>query len=369
MDPIRVGIVGASPDRGWAIRAHLPALRALPDYRISAVGTSRPDSARAAADLFDARPFTDPRALAEHPEVDLVAITVKVPAHAELIRSALAAGKHVYCEWPLALTTGEARELAALAARAGVRHVAGLQARYAPAVRRARELITEGAVGQILSVTVHESRGKGAGGVIPAWATYTLDRDNGAGLLEVAGGHLLSAVRYLLGDLTELSARLAIRLPYATVPESGAVITVTSPDQLLLTATAGGVPVSAHIHDGRATGAGTRIDISGTAGDLAIVSGAGGPGGIQMSALHLSGALGPGRAPQPIALGNHGPASDLPLEAVNVAALYTALATDLRTGAHTVPDFELAVDLHRLLDDIRRSDAEGVRIHRDPRAA
>lgn len=46
---IRVGIIGASPDRGWAARAHVPALLALPEYRITAVGTSRPESARAAA--------------------------------------------------------------------------------------------------------------------------------------------------------------------------------------------------------------------------------------------------------------------------------------------------------------------------------
>ncbi|MFF4414554.1 Gfo/Idh/MocA family oxidoreductase [Streptosporangium sp. NPDC001559] len=74
------------------------------------------------------------RHLAEHPEVDLVVITVRVPAHAELVEAALAAGKHVYCEWPLARTTDEADTLTKSAHSTGVHHAVGLQARCAPAI-------------------------------------------------------------------------------------------------------------------------------------------------------------------------------------------------------------------------------------------
>ncbi|MFC7640621.1 hypothetical protein ACFQX6_06100 [Streptosporangium lutulentum] len=52
-DTVRVGIIGANPDRGWAARAHIPALRALPDFEITAVGTSREASAREAARRFE----------------------------------------------------------------------------------------------------------------------------------------------------------------------------------------------------------------------------------------------------------------------------------------------------------------------------
>ncbi|MGY2062209.1 Gfo/Idh/MocA family protein, partial [Nocardia gipuzkoensis] len=98
-DPIRVGIIGVNPERGWAARAHIPALRTIAGARLTAVGTSRPDSAAVAARAFGVPGFADPAELAAHPEVDLVAITVKVPAHDALIAAALAAGKHVYCEW------------------------------------------------------------------------------------------------------------------------------------------------------------------------------------------------------------------------------------------------------------------------------
>src|SRR5581483_10880025 len=79
---IRVGIVGLSPDRGFASIAHIPALRALPDFDIAAVCTTRRESAEAAARHFGIPlAFSDPAELARHPNVDLVTVTVKVPDH------------------------------------------------------------------------------------------------------------------------------------------------------------------------------------------------------------------------------------------------------------------------------------------------
>ncbi|MFE9319995.1 Gfo/Idh/MocA family protein [Nocardia sp. NPDC052278] len=363
MDPIRVGIVGASPDRGWAVRAHVPALQALEDFRITAVGTSRAESAQRALQMFGAtHAFTDPRQLAEDPEVDLVAITVRVPAHAELIRLALAAGKHVYCEWPLALNTAEAESLAELASDAGIRHVVGLQTRYSPAIARARQLLAEGYVGDIVSATVYSARHLGAGTRVPAWAAYTLDQNNGAGIVEIVGGHTLDTVEYLIGDFTDLSARLAIRHPHTVIAETGAAIDVTTPNHLLLDAvTADGVVVSAHIHDSKVTNGHTRIEISGTAGDLAIVSGANGAGGISLSELRLLGSRGEGSW-QP--LQGEDPLADMTLgtEVGNVARLYAALAQNIRTGTTTVPTFDDGVHMHRLLDAIRRSADTATRV-------
>ncbi|WP_162500969.1 Gfo/Idh/MocA family protein [Nocardia panacis] len=364
---IRVGVLGASPERGWAARAHIPALRTLPEFELTAVGTSRRDSAERAARVFGAaHACTDARELAEHPEVDLVVITVKVPAHTELIAAAQAAGKHVYCEWPLTRTTAEAAAAAALAADSDRRHVVGLQARLSPAVRRARALLAEGYVGQVVSATVYAARGKGADGRIPQWAAYTLDADNGAGLLEVAGGHTLDALEYLIGDLTALTADLAVRHPRLVVAESGEPVAATSPDHLLLHGvTAGGAVVSAHIHDGKLTDGRTRIEISGTEGDLVVVSAPpSGPGGIQMSDLRVLGSRGPDSTWQDL---TESPTGALPVEVRNVAALYARLATDLRTGERTVPDFAAALHLHRLLDTIRHCAATGTRTETQPR--
>jgi hypothetical protein len=78
---IRVGIAGVSPNRRFASIAHIPALQALPEFEISAVCTTRQDSADAAAKHYGVRlAFCDAEKLAHHPDVDLVAVSVKVPA-------------------------------------------------------------------------------------------------------------------------------------------------------------------------------------------------------------------------------------------------------------------------------------------------
>ncbi|UQI48444.1 Gfo/Idh/MocA family oxidoreductase [Streptomyces sp. HU2014] len=364
---IRVGIIGADAERGWALRAHLPALRALPDFEISAVAARSPESARAAAHRFGAaHAFDDARQLAEHPDVDLVAVTVEVPAHAEPVRAALAAGKHVHCEWPLGRTTEEAVALAEAAREAGVHHTIGLQARYAPAIGRARELIADGYVGRVTSATVYSALGTGAAGQVPAWAAYTLDRRNGAGLLEVAGGHTLDALQYVLGDFTELSAGLSVRTPVRTVAGTGATVEVTSPDHLLLNGTlADGVVVSAHIHGAKVSEARTRLEISGTWGDLALVSvGPNSAAGVQTGELRLLGSQVVDSAQREMPVPRrHRWAAGVPLgaEGFNVAQMYGRIASDLRTGARTTPGFEEGVRVHRLLDEIRRSAGTGLR--------
>src|SRR2546422_2617114 len=133
---IRVGIIGANPDRGWAAQAHIPALKSLSDdFEITALSTSRRESADAASKLFGVPvAFDNHQDLVNSTVVDVVAVTVKVPYHLELATAALDAGKAVYCEWPLGNGSEEAETLAALAKKKGVLAVAGRQTRSAPAV-------------------------------------------------------------------------------------------------------------------------------------------------------------------------------------------------------------------------------------------
>src|SRR5713226_1735992 len=129
-----VGIIGVSPVRGWATTAHIPALRALPNYEIRALSAHTKESARAVGEMFGVSAvFSDHEQLVTRPDVDVVAVTVKVPQHRELVSAALAAGKAVYCEWPLGRDLEDAQAMAVLAAEHGVHTVVGLQARQAPA--------------------------------------------------------------------------------------------------------------------------------------------------------------------------------------------------------------------------------------------
>ena len=144
-EKIRVGVIGASVNRGWGWRSHLPALQALPEYELVGVCTAHAETARDSAAATGARhAFTDYRELVAHPEIDLVTSAIRVPWHREIALAAAEAGKHVYCEWPLGTNLSEVEEMAEAARKAGVKAMPGLQARAAPWVLQLKELLDSG---------------------------------------------------------------------------------------------------------------------------------------------------------------------------------------------------------------------------------
>ena len=117
---IRLGFIGANVHSTWASQSHFPALLASPDVELTAVCTTRRETAEAARKAFGAKlAFTDFREMVASKEIDAVAVVVRVPSHYEPTKAAIEAGKHVYTEWPLGRTTAEAEELAALARAKG----------------------------------------------------------------------------------------------------------------------------------------------------------------------------------------------------------------------------------------------------------
>src|ERR1043165_2684395 len=116
----RVGKVGVTPNRGFSSIAHMPALQALPEFEIVAVCTTRQESSDAPAKHYGVSlAFADPVKLAQHPEVDLGTVCVKVPDHFVPVMAAIDAGKHVYSEWPLGRNTAEAMQMHAAAEAKG----------------------------------------------------------------------------------------------------------------------------------------------------------------------------------------------------------------------------------------------------------
>jgi predicted dehydrogenase len=141
---LRLGFVGANVRSHWASQSHFPALAAHRDVELTAVCTTRPESAEEARKAFGAKlAFHDFRAMVASPEIDAVVVCVRVPLHYEPTKAAIEAGKHVYTEWPLGRTTAEAEELAALARAKGVQTVVGLQARLSPALATMREKVED----------------------------------------------------------------------------------------------------------------------------------------------------------------------------------------------------------------------------------
>jgi len=147
-----------NPTSSWASRSHLGYLEKTKLYKITALQNSSKASAEAAAKeykLDDVATHDKPSSIASDANVDIVAVSVNVPQHYDLIRPALDAGKDVFCEWPLARNLSEAEELVALAKQKGVRTAIGLQARQNPSIIKAKEIVASGKIGKILGTTMY----------------------------------------------------------------------------------------------------------------------------------------------------------------------------------------------------------------------
>lgn len=359
----RVGIIGANPDRGWAAETHLPAVAGSPHFTLAAVCTTRVESAQASARKFGAtHAFTDPAELVRHPDVELVAVSVRVPEHHRLVTLALEAGKHVYCEWPLGRNTREAEQLAALAQRKGVLNAIGLQARLSPELNFMKDLVAGGYVGEVLSCTMLASNTTW-GGVVPEGSRFILDRDNAVTALTITGGHVLDALSYVLGEFRDLSAQVSSRRAEATLAETGERVAKTTPDQVAVLGTLeSGAVATVHVRAGLLRGGLQLFEIHGTRGDLALS--AAGALGMQNALLALSGTQDPKQPPQPLevpARYRFAPASTPTGRPYNVAQMYARIAAKLRGEDVLLPDFALALSRHRLLDAVQRASDRGSR--------
>lgn len=358
-DPIRVGIVGATVTTGgsgWGANAHVPALHALPDYELVAVCTAHEDTARASAERFGAPlAFHDIDAMVAHPDIDLVVVSVRVPLHHELVMPALRAGKDVFCEWPLGATLAEAEEMADLARERGLRTAVGLQGRSDPTIRHARDLVAQGYVGEVLtanlSVMTQAVLERGPGRI---WQGV---RANGANPLTIAGGHAIDALCSILGELTEVSARVTTRITTWRDEETGIDVPVDAPDSIAVAGRfEGGAEAAIQVASVPAHATGTRLEIFGQEGALFLTAPSANIGPNRLLGARAGEELDELHPPDEYELAPEGTPPGPPR---NVAHAYARIADALASPDPFTPDFDLAVTRHRLLASIERSSETG----------
>lgn len=172
--------------------SHLPALAGTPGLGLTAVSTSRQDSARQLATEWGvSHHFTSAADLAYCSDVDLITISVKAPAHRRLIEQLIGAGKPVLCEWPLGVSATETRYLANLLAEHNIRAFVGLQGTAHPVLQETGRLVREGQIGTLLAMTLTGTRA--SKDPVAESVAYTLHVENGAGMAQILGGHSLAA--------------------------------------------------------------------------------------------------------------------------------------------------------------------------------
>jgi predicted dehydrogenase len=346
---VRVGLVGANKDRGWASATHLPALAALPGFELRAVSTTRMESARASADQYGAaHAFDNGDDLVALDDIDLVAVSVKAPDHFPVVAAAIRAGKPVLCEWPLGRSVEEARDLLAMAQAAGVPHFLMLQGRASAPLRHAATLIAQGYLGKILSADLHSFHPQW-GPEMPAGNAYLLDARNGGTLASIIGGHLLDMLWRCVGPLDLLHGFALNRYSATRVAGIEGAMPKTSPDQYLaLGRLAEGGALSLHLQGGICGPDEFALTLWGEKGTLRIE----GNHVPEIMPPRLSGtqdrSLPLAPIEVPAALWSI-PEAIRSTPAANVAEIYQGVAAALRGEAYDVPDFAHGLRLKEMI--------------------
>ncbi len=164
-------------------------------------------AARAAGSLGFRRSTGSWRDLIADPAVQIVDITTPNTLHKEMALAAIAAGKHVYCEKPLAPTAADAREMTLAAERAGVVTAVGFNYLKNPMVKLAREMIANGEIGELRSFQGVHAEDYMADADAP-W-TWRLDPAGGGGALADIGSHIIAMARYLMGPIERVMGDVA----------------------------------------------------------------------------------------------------------------------------------------------------------------
>jgi len=357
---IRLGFVGANVRSQWASQSHFPALAASPDVEMTAVCTTRSETAEAAKKAFGAKlAFTDFREMVASPEIDAVAVVVRVPSHYEPTRAAIEAGKHVYTEWPLGRTTAEAEELTALARARGVQTACGLQSRVSPPLLYMKEQIEAGFVGEVLSC--HADCMRDGALERPSSRAWQRDVTLGANPLTIANGHVIDALRFVVGNFARVSCMVTTQTKQWYETDTRKMVDVTSPDNIMVSGKlARGAVASVHVAAVPWAGGGFRMVIYGREGTLLATGNVSSQRGemLRVQGAKRSHELKDMPIPERFAW----VPPDFPRgDPFNVGQMYSLFAEAIRTGQkpQRLPTFDTAVDLHRFLDTIRQSSDTG----------
>lgn len=233
MKTLRVGLIGS----GYIGRAHSIALHevgavfpdvAAPVCEILA-DHDPAQASRSAAAMGFARSTGDWRELVADPAVDIVDICSPNYLHREMALAAIAAGKHVWCEKPLALDAAEAKDVADAAARAGVVHLIGFNYSVNPLIRLAQAMIADGDIGTVMGFSGRYFEDYMADPAVPH--SWRCERKlAGSGALADLGSHLIDMAESLLGPIESVFADLETVHAKRRVPATGEMRAVENED-------------------------------------------------------------------------------------------------------------------------------------------
>ena len=194
----RIGVIGL----GDVATAHLAAIPLVPAAELVSVCDIRSDLARSVAGKWGVRAYGDPLALLADGGIDLAMVLTPASTHRAIVEAAAASGVNVFSEKPLAITLEDGAVMISACDVSGVRLFQGLTYRYMPAIRKARELITSGALGRVQLMTEQVIGGHGLAGY-RQWPQvhYPHGGPGGPGMSLIDHGfHLIDVFSWFLGS-------------------------------------------------------------------------------------------------------------------------------------------------------------------------
>ena len=350
---LRVGILGTGPH---AARQVLPAFRAQ-GWEVGALCSIEPDLPDLAARLGIPVATADYRELVERDDLDAVAIVTPTPTHREILLAAVAAGKHVLCEKPIAMNQQDGREMQAAAEAAGVTAMIDFEFRFTPARLHVQQLLADGYVGEVRHATID---------LMLENPTLSLDfswRDRaamGGGTLNEHGSHHTDMVRQWFGEIRDVSAEMRTFKPDRRDPESGATVQADTDDFWTCAMTlAGGGIVTLTQSWVSVVSQGLRVGIAGTDGALVVAQ-----NDSMLSEAPVRGAKTGAEQleelPRPASLP---PLEDAPTWRIAVLQrLIGEFERGIRDGTSPAPNLEDGLRCQAVLDAVRESARDGRRV-------
>ena len=207
MQQLRIGMIGYK----FMGKAHSNAYRSLPMFFPEAVypqmsvicGRDAVAVQQAANQLGWDESVIDWRELVVRDDIDVIDINAPSDAHKEIALAAAKAGKHIFCEKPLALNLADSREMLEAAEQAGVKHMVGFNYRFSPAVKLAKKLVQSGRLGKLYHFRAWFLQDWIMDPEFPL--VWRLQKDvAGSGSLGDLGAHLIDLAHDLVGDIEEV---------------------------------------------------------------------------------------------------------------------------------------------------------------------
>ncbi len=231
MKSVNVGMIGYK----FMGKAHSHAYRDLPMFFPNSLkpemkvicGRNEEAVAQAAKQFGWEEYTTDWKSLIERDDIDIIDINAPSDAHKEIAIAAAKAGKHLYCEKPLALTLEDSREMLAVAEEAGVKHMVGFNYRFTPAVMLAKKLIDEGRLGEIFHFRAWFLQDWIIDPNFPL--VWRLQKEvAGSGSHGDLGAHLIDMAHYLVGDISEVIGMSETFIKERPIPSNMTGLSATS---------------------------------------------------------------------------------------------------------------------------------------------